>query len=107
MEKDQIIKVIENFSGVLDEKGKWIGDPVVAPLMARLYRVVSKVFSNLDSEEEYTGKMVGIVQQITGVEIPLEYSLSFWRSETGMKVIEKMNKRLPQLPEVRKIKNNL
>lgn len=102
MEKEAIMKVIEDMCGVPNEENKWIGDPIAAPLILRLYKSAPDFFLNLNSEIECRGKMIQLIKQLSGIVIPSEYCLSFWRSDKGIRVAEKLDKKLPQLPEVRK-----
>lgn len=102
MEKEAIVKIIEGMSGAPNEEGRWIGDPIAAPLILRLYKSAPDYFLGLGSDDECKSKIIRTIKQISGIEIPSEYSLFFWRSDKGIRVVEKLDKKLPKLPEMRK-----
>jgi hypothetical protein len=101
MDRNEVIGVIKDFSGTVNQNGEWFGDPVVAPLITRVYRAAPDILLNQD-EEECKVSIVRVVRQLTGVVIPKKYDSVFWSSAEAKIVTEKLNKKLPQLPEVRK-----
>lgn len=101
MARDEVVKVIKEFSGSVGENGEWRGSGLVAPLITRVYLGAPAILLNLD-EEECKKMIVRGIKQLTGVAIPEKYDPVFWNSEKGKAVAEKLDRRLPQLPEVRK-----
>ncbi|HBP51059.1 MAG: hypothetical protein US68_C0001G0046 [Candidatus Shapirobacteria bacterium GW2011_GWE1_38_10] len=102
MAREEVVRVIKGFSGSVGENGKWRGSGLVAPLITRVYLGAPAILLNLD-EEECKKMIIRGIRQLTGVVIPEKYDPIFWNSEKGKVVAEKLNRRLPQLPEGRKV----
>ena len=102
MARDVVIRVIKDFSGSVDENGKWTGNELVAPLITRIYLGAPDILLKLD-EEKCKKMIVRVIKQLTMVVIPEKYDPVFWDSERGKVVADKLDRKLPRLPEIRKV----
>lgn len=103
MERDEIIGIIKDFSGTVGKDGKWLGNELVTPLFIRLYRAAPDVLLELD-EDGCKKKIIRGIKQLTRVTIPESYDPNFWASDRGRMVVNKLDKKLPRLPQLPKVR---
>lgn len=72
----------------------------MAPLITRVYLGAPDILLKLD-EEDCKKTIVRVIKQLTMVVIPEKYDPDFWNSDRGKVVANKLDRKLPQLPEIR------
>lgn len=98
---ENLLNAILQLSGIRDDNGDWHGSSGLADLLIRVSRENLEKFHDL-GQEACVNEIVENVRRETNVEIPRQYNLGFWSSDLGIEVKGVMDKKLPQLPEVRK-----